>query len=232
MKPVDPDESLEVEESIVEEFDEPDEAISELIEKTTNRVIGLCTAKEVWDALTRLFSSNSESRVMQLKKQMISLDKGSLPMIDYLGKVKGFVTAMMARSEGLPSFYSLNDLLINHELYLKDLNKKVQAKTDYMAFFAAQGRGRGGKNNSNTKAYVSRPFSTNIPSSNKNGHGRGRGRGSFYDFNYSSPNMNPSRGVICQVCNHRGHVAVDCEYFLERKNQSKDDVSSAFAGLT
>ncbi|PIA65552.1 hypothetical protein AQUCO_00100800v1 [Aquilegia coerulea] len=80
-----------------------------LTEPVLAQVIGLHTAKDVWDALTRLFSSNSEARVMQLKKQMMSLDRGSLSMIDYLGKVKGIADALASAQAPI----SNTDLVLN-----------------------------------------------------------------------------------------------------------------------
>ena len=51
-------------------------------------VIHCSTAKELLDALTSMFISQSQARIMPLKMQIQTLKKGSMSMIDYFAKMK------------------------------------------------------------------------------------------------------------------------------------------------
>ena len=51
-------------------------------------VIHCSTAKELLDALTSMFISQSHARIMPLKMQIQTLKKGSMTMVDYFAKMK------------------------------------------------------------------------------------------------------------------------------------------------
>jgi len=64
--------------------------ISALSVEALPHVIGLSTSRDVWLTLETMFSTQSQSRIMQLKQQVATLKKGTLSISAYYQKVQGF----------------------------------------------------------------------------------------------------------------------------------------------
>ena len=62
--------------------------MSSIQQNLLTTVIHCSTAKELLDALTSMFISQSQARIMPLKMQIQTLKKGSMSMIDYFAKMK------------------------------------------------------------------------------------------------------------------------------------------------
>ena len=51
-------------------------------------MVGNDTSSEIWDTLARLFSFQSQAKIMQYKLQLQSFKKGAMNMKEYLTKIK------------------------------------------------------------------------------------------------------------------------------------------------
>lgn len=63
--------------------------LSSLSEGALSLVVGLKSAKDIWEVLETNFASRSTAKVMQYKQQMQSLRK-ALSMSEYLGKTRNY----------------------------------------------------------------------------------------------------------------------------------------------
>ncbi|XP_049390293.1 uncharacterized protein LOC125854762 [Solanum stenotomum] len=70
--------------------------ISSLSEETIPIIIGLSTAKAVWDALAAAFSSPSNTRILNLHMQLQNLKQDDLSVTQYLHKVKLLIDELAA----------------------------------------------------------------------------------------------------------------------------------------
>jgi hypothetical protein len=59
-------------------------------------VVGLETTKYVWSVLTKMFSTQSMSKVNHLRGALNSTKNGSLTIAQYFAKMKGFSSELMA----------------------------------------------------------------------------------------------------------------------------------------
>ncbi|KAL5556870.1 hypothetical protein UlMin_039106 [Ulmus minor] len=72
---------------------------SSLTPKIMAQIIGHTTSHSAWIALENIFSSSSRARVMQLRLELQTTKKGSMPMIDYLMKIKCASNSLAAIGE-------------------------------------------------------------------------------------------------------------------------------------
>ncbi|KAL5546106.1 hypothetical protein UlMin_005793 [Ulmus minor] len=63
------------------------------------QIIGHSTSHSAWQALEKIFSSSSRARIMQLRLELQTLKKGSMSIMDYLMKSKGFSDNLTAVGE-------------------------------------------------------------------------------------------------------------------------------------
>ncbi|XP_042479750.1 subtilisin-like protease SBT4.3 [Macadamia integrifolia] len=70
--------------------------ISSLTAQSMAQIVGLSTSHAAWTTLARIYASQSQARVMQLKYQLSQLKKGSVPLADYLQRVKELVDNLAA----------------------------------------------------------------------------------------------------------------------------------------
>lgn len=70
--------------------------LSSLTEEVLSHVIFLPTAREVWLALEKMFSSSSRARTMQIRMQLSTLQKEELAITDYICKVKSLADTLSA----------------------------------------------------------------------------------------------------------------------------------------
>jgi hypothetical protein len=52
-------------------------------------MVGLSTSRAIWLTLEKLFSSQSQARVIQVRHQLSTLKKGSQSIVDYFQKAQG-----------------------------------------------------------------------------------------------------------------------------------------------
>ena len=62
--------------------------LSSLSESAMILVVGLKTTKDIWEAIQTNYANQSMAKVMQYRLQMQNMKKESLPMMEYLGKMK------------------------------------------------------------------------------------------------------------------------------------------------
>lgn len=67
-----------------------------LFEGVLAHVVGLKTARNVWEALERRFASLSWSRVIQLKTQLQNIKRGALTVTEYMKKIKHISDSLAA----------------------------------------------------------------------------------------------------------------------------------------
>jgi len=212
--------------------------ISTLSVETLPHVIGLTTSREVWLTLETLFSTQSQSPIMQLKQQVSNMKKGSQTISAYFQKAQGFSHLLAAVGKpieaselvthilaGLGAEYdpvvtsvttrqdsiSLNDLygfMLSYELRLEQHKSALEINIS----------------TANTAQHRSPVYSRNNRGHN-NGYrntnfhrGRGRGRGPSQQFFTSNNSM--SQRPICQVCHKLGHTAATCWFRYEQGNQA------------
>ncbi|OVA12791.1 hypothetical protein BVC80_1025g3 [Macleaya cordata] len=68
----------------------------QLTQNVVARAVGLTTSREVWVHLAQLFSSASEARLNQLRRELQTIRNGSLTMQDYFLKAKKLSDALAA----------------------------------------------------------------------------------------------------------------------------------------
>jgi len=176
---------------------------SSLIPTIMAQIIGHTTSQSAWNALEKTFSSSSRARIMQLRLELQSTKKGSLPMIDYIMKVKGVVDSLAAIGEpvseqdqvmnllgGLGSDYNAVVTAINirddkisveaiHSMLLAFENRlEQQSSVDQISAMAANyasssNNKGGGRRYNGSRGNIYAGFTPNA--SNYNYRGRGRG---------------------------------------------------------
>jgi hypothetical protein len=67
-----------------------------LSESLISQVVGLSTSQAMWETLTRIFSSQSQARIMQIRYQLSTIKKGNLSVSDYFQKVKQLTDTLAA----------------------------------------------------------------------------------------------------------------------------------------
>lgn len=70
--------------------------LSSMNESVLSSVISCTTSYEVWNALERLFSSQSKARILQLRMQLQTQKKGSMTVSDFYSKMKNFADNLIA----------------------------------------------------------------------------------------------------------------------------------------
>ncbi|OVA11841.1 hypothetical protein BVC80_7161g2 [Macleaya cordata] len=86
--------------------------LSSLSENVVARVFGLTNSHEVWDHLAQLFSSASEARLNQIRRELQTIRKGSLTMHDYFLKAKKLSDALATSGKPV-SNYELQSMLLS-----------------------------------------------------------------------------------------------------------------------
>ncbi|KAL5554176.1 hypothetical protein UlMin_041577 [Ulmus minor] len=76
------------------------------------QIIGHSTSYSAWQALEKIFSSSSRARIMQLRLELQTLKKGSMSMMDYLMKLKGFSDNLVAVGEPFSEQDQIMNILV------------------------------------------------------------------------------------------------------------------------
>jgi hypothetical protein len=69
--------------------------LSTLTESLLTHMVGLKTFREVWLTLERMFSSQSQSRVMHSRYQLTTLKKGAYSIFDFFKRLKPLLTPLL-----------------------------------------------------------------------------------------------------------------------------------------
>ncbi|XP_042982037.1 uncharacterized protein LOC122311522 isoform X1 [Carya illinoinensis] len=214
--------------------------ISTLSDNLIAQVVGYSTSRQVWSALDKLFASQSQSRIIQLRYQLATLSKGSSSVSEYFRKVKHLSDTMCAAGiilspaefvsyllAGLSNDYDafvttvtarieplspeeLYGLLLTHESRLAH-SSHLPHSIDLSAHFTSASRGH------------------STIRGNFRGHSRGRGRGR--NTPSSTPNFTPHSSPsnfsplphsrpTCQLCGKIGHVVMKCYHRFDHSYQS------------
>ena len=72
---------------------------SALIPKIVGQIISYQTSHAAWYALEKIFSASSKARVMQLRLEFQTTRKGSLPMMEYILKLKNLADSLAVIGE-------------------------------------------------------------------------------------------------------------------------------------
>ena len=72
-----------------------------LSEKVMAHVVGLATSHEVWTTLNRLFSSQSQARILRIRYQLSTLQRGNLSISDYYQRAKTLAETLAAIGQPL-----------------------------------------------------------------------------------------------------------------------------------
>ncbi|KAG6769080.1 hypothetical protein POTOM_024696 [Populus tomentosa] len=217
------------------------------------QIIGYTTSQSTWNALEKTFSSSSRARIMQLRLELQSTKKGSLPMIDYIMKVKGAADSLAAIGEpvseqdqiinllrGLGSDYNAVVTAINirddkisveaiHSMLLAFENRlKQQSSADQMSAmtvnYASSSNNRsGGRRYNGSRGHS---YSNFTPNTNNYNY-RSRGRGGRYTQNGRNHSINLEKPQ-CQLCGKFGHTVHVCyhRFDISYQNSSNNGTNS------
>jgi hypothetical protein len=75
--------------------------LSTLSETILEHVVGLCTSCQVWMTLGKMFSAQSQARVMQFHYELATLKKGATSIADYFHKAQTLAHTIAAICEPL-----------------------------------------------------------------------------------------------------------------------------------
>ncbi|CAO2037247.1 unnamed protein product [Urochloa humidicola] len=187
-------------------------------------------AAPLWKAITEMFSSQSRSKILQLRYQLSREKKGDSTAASYFTKMTGLADEMAAAGKNLEdddivgyilngldsdynsfvSFVSVKDSLSLGDLYSQLLSFEARLQQQNLetlcsyssANTASRGRGGGRGGSSN----------------------RGRGRGTSSGRGGSTPSSSRGQGntgsldeEVCQLCERVGHTVHDCWYRFNKK---------------
>ncbi|KAF8405029.1 hypothetical protein HHK36_009925 [Tetracentron sinense] len=206
---------------------------STITEAILPEVVGLSSAKEVWDALNDCFIQHSRMCTIELQQKVQSCRKGTSSMIAYITQFKRLCDELEAIQKPLQDDdKDVLPMLLAQEALLQSYDDSIhqESQTAYLAQHSSKGRGR------------QRP-----PNSYRGGRYQGRGRG-YRPSNrsnigptnqrdaYNSASTSISRPT-CQVCGIRGHSALKCWYPFDENYQQDDDTTTdpahhAFAAMS
>ncbi|XP_042031082.1 uncharacterized protein LOC121777788 [Salvia splendens] len=95
-------------------------------------MVGLTTSRQIWQALETSFASQSKAKAMQYKMQFQNI-KDSLPIIEYLGKIKRCCDLLAAIgckiSEDDQILYALNGLGPQYDPVMVAISARVDGWT-------------------------------------------------------------------------------------------------------
>ncbi|KAM6559183.1 hypothetical protein CsatA_028422 [Cannabis sativa] len=208
---------------------------SSMSESILGSVAHHVTSSSAWRALEQRFASQSKARLLQIKSQLSTVQKGSLSIADYFDKVKILADSLSTAGHPLDesdlimhllnglgpeydpvvvhvtslvdnlSFDSIQSLLLTHESRL-ERHYTTGAPLSGLSANLSVGSSRFGAGSTNNRSA---------------GYG-GRGYGAGYSnrpFNRGHGSGGRSHGnprTICQVCHKSGHTAAVCHYRFDK----------------
>uniref|UniRef100_A0A2N9F2C9 Reverse transcriptase Ty1/copia-type domain-containing protein n=1 Tax=Fagus sylvatica TaxID=28930 RepID=A0A2N9F2C9_FAGSY len=202
-------------------------------------VVRCVTARDVWQVLERMFTSQSRARTMQVHYQLATLQKGDSTVAEYYHRFTLLADTLAAVNHPLDSFelvsfflaglgseydslvtsvqtrvdpLSIEDLyghLLTHEIRLAHNQPAVDLSLANANFTAPTSSARGGRSGK-SPAYFQ---SNRGPTTNNQRTNRGRGRGGRGGSSSHRP--------TCQVCNKPGHFALQCYHRFDSSYASE-----------
>uniref|UniRef100_A0A2N9F3J7 Retrotransposon Copia-like N-terminal domain-containing protein n=1 Tax=Fagus sylvatica TaxID=28930 RepID=A0A2N9F3J7_FAGSY len=213
--------------------------ISSLSEKVIAHVVRCTTSRDLWATLERMFTAQSQARLMQIHYQLSTLRKGSTSISDYFQTFTGLADTLAAIDQPLPDFQLVSFLLaglgpeydsfvtsvqqrtepitldylyghlLTHETRLEHSQAPVSLETASANFVSRGTFSRSGRGGRNQSSSSNGRGQSTSPSFRSN-RSRGRGRN-------SPNNVRP----VCQVCNRTGHVALHCYHRFDNSYYSE-----------
>ena len=104
--------------------------ISSLSEKVIAHVVWCTTSRDLWATLERMFTAQSQARLMQIHYQLSTLHKGSTSISDYFQTFTGLADTLAAIDQPLPDFQLVSFLLAGLGLEYDSFVTFVQQQTE------------------------------------------------------------------------------------------------------
>jgi hypothetical protein len=219
--------------------------VTSLSREVLTGVASNATVATMWAAISRSFASQSRSRVLHLRNQLVATCKGDMSIASYFSTMRGYVNEMVAAEKpiddddvvsyilnGLDADYNsliervngMTETISPETLYSRLLNtearvasQKMQREQYHMVANAAARGGGGGNRQANHGGYHGNRGGGGGSNSNHNNGGGGRP---------DNPN-NPYKDHQCQVCGKLGHTALRCWKRFDKNYNGPDKVANA-----
>lgn len=203
-------------------------------------VVGDKTSYDVWQSLSKMYAKPSQSRIMSLREQLLTITKGSLTISEYLQKAKSIsfqletagvsvsaaefalsvflglpsdykeITAALRARDNVVSFDELHEKLTDVET---QLNRDSNVVTNQVSINYTQNQSYSGGTRNNHSGSGKQSQNKN---SNNSGSTGNRGR------------------IVCQFCEKPGHTTKQCwklkkacPWFFSNSQTSKPQVNFA-----
>ena len=203
--------------------------LSSMTKEILVQVSSLEHTAEVWKAITEMFSSQSKSRVLQLRSQLSRMKKEDLSASAYYTKMKGLADEMAAAGKKLDDDdiieYILNGLDAEYNPFVSSMTIKDNVSLSDLYAQLLSYEARLLQQNQDGGHF----YSSANSASRGQGQGRARGRargpgrgqiGSGRGSNKSSSNRSfddQDEAPLCQLCERTGHTVHNRWYRFNRK---------------
>ncbi|PKU64016.1 Retrovirus-related Pol polyprotein from transposon TNT 1-94 [Dendrobium catenatum] len=199
-------------------------------------VLNLPSYHAIWTTIQRRFQSTNPSKQLQLKSELLHLQKGDKTMVQYLSDIKQLVDAITAAGSTVDSadiiLYTLKGLPQAYNGFKTAVRSQIQpiGLDDFYSLLCTEELNM----QSDAVSDLPSPIQADPTLALQAVRGRPHGRGRFsYNSNRggrsSSPNIrggrHPHSTVQCQICNRVGHSAFQCWY---RTDLSYQPVQQAY----
>jgi hypothetical protein len=104
--------------------------ISSLSEKVIAHVVRCTTSRDLWATLERMFTAQSQARLMQIHYQLSTLRKGSTSISDFFHTFTGLADTLAAIDQPLPEFQLVSFLLAGLGPEYDSFVTSVQQRTE------------------------------------------------------------------------------------------------------
>ena len=93
-------------------------------------VVGLATSHEVWTTLDHLFSSQSQARILRIRYQLSTLQRGNLSISDYYQRAKTLADTLAAIGQPLQHFEVVSYILGSLDSTYDSLVTSITTRVD------------------------------------------------------------------------------------------------------
>ncbi|KAG9444818.1 hypothetical protein H6P81_016158 [Aristolochia fimbriata] len=188
------------------------------------QTIGITSALAMWLKLQQVYASTSQARLNHLRFTLQTLRKGSLSMGTYLDRVKTIVDDLAAVGQPLDdqtvTHYVVNGLGPDFEPFAQTVTGQV----DPVSFDTLTNLLLTQEHRLQLQVHLQHMNSSSRPSLNvaarghhgggcagRGRHSRDRGQNGGRGFGRNQQDRNNSSNrPLCQICNKRGHTAIQC----------------------
>lgn len=200
----------------------------------SQKIVGVHTSREVWQALESMFSLQSNARVINLQVNLASFKKGSQSIVKYLKKMKSYADTLVTIRQPLTDCELISYILVGLGINYDPLITSITTRLEPMNLQETYGhllnyelrleQQHASLNLHNATAnIVSRQSSNNgrtcdsnnfsKHSQNQHNKGQRRHRNQKSSFNGSQ--------LVCQVCNKPGHTTLKCYHRFDFAYQAE-----------